>query len=173
MGAVGVGHYGAGESAEGASEYADGVVDAEGLGGEFDAVVGLAEHEFEFVDLWVGDDGDGFVKAACFGGAVDHESVDVREGDDGAPFAFGAADEDDGGNDDSVYHSAASVAPEVHFLLDGDVVFDAFGCELFCDGFFVAWVDDGDEPFAGRYAYGAVNARGHCRYVVLYVIIAH
>lgn len=127
----------------------------------------MAEHEPEFGHLGVADDGDGFVETVGATRAVDQEAEDVGEGDEAAALLLGAFDKHHGGDDDAVDFFAPPVCPDVHFLLDGDVGFYAEFLQFICYRLFVPGADDGNVPFGVGHAYGAVNARGHCRKISL------
>lgn len=167
VGAVGVGADFALEASEVAADDADGVVDAEVGGGKLDGAVRVAEHEPEFGHFGVADDGDGFARAVGAGGAVDEEAKDVGEGDKATALLLGAFDKHHGGDDDAVDFFAPPVCPDVHFLLDGDVGFYTEFLQFICYRLFVPGADDGNVPFGVGHAYGAVNARGHCRKIPL------
>ena len=62
VGAVGVVADFAFEASEAASDYADGVVDAEFCRCELDGCVGLAEHEFKLLDFRIANDCHGVVE---------------------------------------------------------------------------------------------------------------
>ena len=65
VGAVGVGADFAFKASKVASDYADGVVDAEFSRRELDGGVGLAEHEFQLLDFRIADDGHWLVEATA------------------------------------------------------------------------------------------------------------
>lgn len=65
VGAVGVGADFAFKAPEAASDYADGVVDAEFCRRELDGGVGLAEHEFQFLYLGIANDCHWLVEATA------------------------------------------------------------------------------------------------------------
>ena len=164
VGAVGVGANFAFEAGEVAADDADGVVDAECGGDKLHGGVGVAEHEFELLHLCLADDGYGFVEAVRgTARAVDKEAEDVGEGDDAAALLLAALYEYHRGDDYAVDLLAPSVCPLMHLLLDGDISFKVDFLQFIGYGFLMTGIDYCDEPFGVGYAYGAVNARGHCR----------
>ena len=80
--------------------------------------LGIADHAHKAAHLLVGDDGNGAVAVFGTAGYVDHEALDVwQEHYLLAAHEVGAADEDEGGEDDALYELAAAVAPCAHLLL--------------------------------------------------------
>ena len=148
--------------------------------------LGIADHTHKTAHLMVGDDGNRAVAVFGTAGDVDHETLDVRQEHNLlATHELGAADEDEGGEDDALNEFAATVAPLAHLLLCRDIyliVFLALG--LRCDArlkpfatcFFGVVVDDGNIPILGDfgrflYAYGA-GGRCYRRTIWLYWCIA-
>lgn len=133
---------------------------------------GVADHAHKAAHLVVGDDGNGSVAVFRAARNVDHETLDVwKEHDLLTADRVGAADEDEGREDDALNELAAAVAPCAHLLLRSDinlVVFLAFGLrgnaclKPFATKFFGVVVDDGYIPMFGvvwrfLHAYGAVG----------------
>lgn len=133
----------------------------------------MAEHVLELLQLVVGDDGDGLVEAARFDAAVDHEAVDVGELHDLAALAVAAADEDDAGDHDAFDTTAAPIIPYPDLLLRGHIAFYPERTELLRRRLLVPAVDHPNVPVAGLHAYGAVNARGHCRNLLRFHRFTH
>ena len=80
--------------------------------------LGIADHAHKAAHLLVGDDGNGAVAVFGTAGYVDHEALDVWQKHYLlAAHEVGAADEDEGGEDDALYELAAAVAPCAHLLL--------------------------------------------------------
>ena len=92
---------------------------------------GIADHTYEVAHLLVGDYGYRAVSVFGTAGNVDHEALDVWQKDNLlAAHEVGAADEDEGGEDDALNEFAAAVAPCAHLFLSSNinlVVFFAFG----------------------------------------------
>ena len=80
--------------------------------------LGIADHTHKAAHLLVGDDGNRAMAVFGTAGYVDHEALDVwQENYLLAAHEVGAADEDEGGEDDALYELAAAVAPCAHLLL--------------------------------------------------------
>ena len=80
--------------------------------------LGIADHAHKAAHLLVGDDGNRAMAVFGTAGYVDHEALDVwQEHYLLAAHEVGAADEDEGGEDDALYELAAAVAPCAHLLL--------------------------------------------------------
>lgn len=80
--------------------------------------LGIADHTHKAAHLLVGDDGNRAMAVFGTAGYVDHEALDVwQEHYLLAAHEVGAADEDEGGEDDALYELAAAVAPCAHLLL--------------------------------------------------------
>lgn len=142
---------------------------AEGTGVDGYPALGIVDHAHEAAYLAVGDDGDGAVAVFGTAGDVDHEALDVRQKHNLlAAHELGAADEDEGGEDDALNELAAAVAPLAHLFLRGNIhliVFCVFGLrgnaclKPFATELFGVVVNYGDVPMFGvfspfLYAYG-------------------
>ena len=150
--------------------------------------LGIADHTHKTAHLMVGDDGNRSVAVLGTAGDVDHEALDVRqEYNLLAAHKLGAADEDEGGEDDALNEFAATVAPLAHLLLRRYIyliVFLVLG--LRCDArlkpfatcFLGVVVDNGNIPILScfgcfLYAYGA-GGKCYRRTILLYwCIVIH
>lgn len=109
----------------------------------------------------VGDDGNRTVAVFGTAGDVDHETLDVRQEHNLlAAHEFGAADEDEGGEDDALNEFAATVAPLAHLLLCCYIYLIVFlalrlrrdAClKPFATELFGVVVDDGNIPILGDF----------------------
>lgn len=95
--------------------------------------LGIADHAHKAAHLLVGDDGNRAMAVFGTAGYVDHEALDVWQKHYLlAAHEVGAADEDEGGEDDALYELAAAVAPCAHLLLCCHIdliVFSLSGCD--------------------------------------------
>lgn len=163
VGAVGIGANLALQTAEVAANHADGVVDTECSRDKLNWAVGLAEHEFQLPYLCVADDCHRLVEPPAIGRAIYHKAIDIREIDDLTALLLGTPHKNRRWYHHTVDYLAAPVGPDPHLLLSGDIRFQANTGQLVCYRPLMTGVYDGDKPFALWHAYGAVNARRHCR----------
>lgn len=150
--------------------------------------LGIADHTHKTAHLMVGDDGNRAVPVFGTAGDVDHETLDVRQEHNLlAAHELGAADEDEGGEDDALNEFAAAVAPLAHLFLCCYIYLIVFlalrlrrdAClKPFATELFGVVVDDGNIPILGDfgrflYAYG-VGGRCYRRVICLYwCIVIH
>lgn len=116
--------------------------------------LGIADHAHKAAHLLVGDDGNRAVAVFGAAGNVDHEALDVwQEHYLLAAHEIGAADEDEGGEDDALNEFAAAVAPCAHLLLR---------CHINLIVFFAVWLRRNacQEPLATKF-FGVVVYDGY------------
>lgn len=117
VGTIGIGPYFTFKATKTAADYAHIVVHAEDGRYELDWFVGLAEHEFQFLNFGISDNGHGLVEATGIGSPINHKTVDIHEIDKLATLFLRALHKYYGRYYDAVHVLAASVCPYVEFAL--------------------------------------------------------
>lgn len=99
----------------------------------------LPKHETEVLNLGIGDDGGGALAGGCEQFEDEGLECELPDG------ALGHVDKDYHWDDDALYLLTA-VAPLVHLALRGNPALDAHVLQLFANGTFAVYLDEGCDP---------------------------